>query len=234
MSQREVLPSDDYQFEIAEMVSSEPLYMTSPTTVPAGPFTRACQAANLMGKVVDVLNDLRRGVDTRFISAIHILHTLTAFSKVVREDFDVSPERYATPMALAYSALIALCDPFCCTDSNRGANTLEETELQTLCIKGIKTISDDILSFVKAIRPSMIANTRAMSPLLGYCLYMGAVTYSWRAFERERDKALDSYQIMRDALVRLGGRWAVGGEYIDAVDKARALLYNSPSLAPTS
>lgn len=223
---REVLPADDHQFDIAEMVGSEPLYMTSPTKLPAGPFTRACQAANLAGKVVDVLNELRRGSDTRFVSAIHIFHALTAFCKVVRSDFELSPERYATPMALAYSALITLCDPFCCTHSNRGSNTFEETELQTLCISGIKTISDEILEFAYMLRPSMVANMSAVSPLIGHCLYMAAITFSWRAFEGEREEALKSFDAAKNALSQLNGRWAVGGEYISVVDKARELLYN--------
>lgn len=216
------------------MVGSEPLYMTSPTNLPAGPFTRACQAANLMGKVVDVLNELRRGVDTRFTSAIQIFNTLSAFSKVVRKDFDSSPERYATPMALVYSAWISLADPFCCSDSNRGSNTVEETELQSMCITGIKTISDDILKFANVLRPSMVSNAAAVSPLIGHCLYMATITFCWRAFEAERDEALESYRTARHALSSLNGRWAAGSEYISAIDKARDLLYNSPRLTAIS
>ena len=227
----EVLPADDTQFEQAEMAGNEPLYLASPTSLRAGPFTRTCQAAHLVGRTVWALNELLQELETRFVNAIQLHRTLTAFVKVVQVDFDAEPERFATPMALAYSALIALCDPFSCTEGNRGAHTVEETDLQTACIAGIKAVSDDIVRFVQKLRPSMTTRHAAISPLVGYCLYMATITFAWRVYEGEENK-LEAYNVIGDTLRLMSGRWAVGSEYLQSVDRGRELLYNTPLLQP--
>jgi len=226
----EVLPADDAQFDQAEMTGSEPLYAGSPTSIKAGPFARACQAAHLVGKVVVLLNDHLQEAEGRFATALQVHRTLTAFIQVLQHDSSTSPESYATPMALAYSALIALCDPFCCTESNRGAHTVEEAELQIVCISGIKSVADDIARFALQLRPSMNLRPAAISPLISNCLYMATVTFAWRVYEGEEPDKLDAYRLCREALSILNGRWAVGGEYLQSVDKAKELLYDSPLL----
>lgn len=228
----EVLPADDTRFSQADMAGNEPLYVGSPTNLQAGPFTRTCQAGHLVGKVAGVLYEFKRESDNRFILGLQILRTLLAFIKVVQADFSVAPESYATPMALTYSALISLCDPFCCTEGNRGAHTVEEAELQTLCITGIKTVSDDIARFALALRPSMTARHGAVSPFIGHSLYLGCITFAWRVYEGGEPEKVESYRLLRDALSHLNGRWAVGGEYLQGIDKARELLYITPLLDP--
>lgn len=226
----EVLPADDAQFDQAEMAGSEPLYVGSPTSIKAGPFARACQAAHLVGKVVVLLNDLLQEGEGRFATALQVHRTLTAFVQVLQQESSISPEAYATPMALAYSALINLCDPFCCTESNGGCHTVEEAELQTVCINGIKTAADGVARFVLQLRPSMNLRPAAISPLISNCLYMATVTFAWRVYEGEKPETLDAYKLLRDALNALSGRWAVGSEYLESVDKAKELLYDSPLL----
>lgn len=225
----EVLPADDAQFDDAEMTANEPLYVASPTSIRAGPFTRTCQAAHLVGKVVDLLNEFIKESDARFTTALQVHRTLTAFIRIVQEDFTRSPEQYATALALAYTALIHLCDPFCCTDSNRGAHTAEEAELQNICISGITSVADDIARFALHLRPSMNMRHAAVSPLLGNCFYMAVVTFAWRVYEGEHS-VVDAYHVLRNALNFLDGRWAVGGEYLQAVDRSKELLYDSPLL----
>lgn len=226
----EVLPADDARFSQADMAGNEPLYVGSPTNLQAGPFTRTCQAGHLVGKVACVLYEFRRETENRFILGLQILRTLLAFVKVVQADFASDPERYATPMALTYSALISLCDPFSCTEHNRGAHTIEESELQTLCITGIKTVSDDIAKFALALRPSMTTRHGAVSPLIGHALYMACITFAWRVYEGGEPDRVESYRLLRDALSHLNGRWAVGGEYLQCIDKSKELLYNTPLL----
>lgn len=228
-SRNEVLPADDDHFDKAEMAGNEPLYIASPTTLKAGPFTRTCQAGHLVGRVVNVLNDLLQESETRFTTALQLHRTLAAFIKVIEADFNIDPERYATPMALAYSAFIAICDPFCCTLSNRSGHTVEETELQTLCIAGIKTVSDSIARFVQKLKPSMTVNQGSISPLLGYSLYMATITFAWRVYEGENDGCKDRFHICKDALSTMNGRWAVADQYLEMVDRTKDLLYPDAS-----
>lgn len=229
-ARNEVLPADDDQFDKAEMAGNEPLYVASPTSIKTGPFSRTCQAANLVGRVVNVLNELSQESETRFATAIQVHRTLAAFIKVVEADFESNPERYATPVALAYSAFVAICDPFCCTVTNRGAHTVEETELQSLCISGIKDVSDSIARFTTRLRSSMTVNHGSMSPLIGHSLYMATVTFAWRVYEGENRECLDSFKTCKEALSTMNGRWAIGGEYIDLVDRTKDLLYPDPKL----
>ncbi|KAK5080692.1 hypothetical protein LTR05_008396 [Lithohypha guttulata] len=226
--QDEVLPAEDTLFDQAEMCGNEPLHVASPTSLKAGPFARSCQAAYLMGKVVNVLNEFAQESGTRFTLAIQVYHTVTAFSKVVQAEFDACPESFATPMALTYSALIALCDPFCCTITNRGAHTVEETELQILCIRGLKTTSDDAARLALQLRSSMTTRHSAISPLIGHCLYMATVTFAWRVYEGEKSSS-QAHDVLREALSSFNGRWAVGMEYLNALDRAKDLLYTSPA-----
>lgn len=211
------------------MAGSEPLYVASPTSVKTGPFTRACQAANLIGKVVAVLNEWKMESETRFSTALQIHRILTPFVKIVQDEFTEEPEAFATAMALAYSALITLSDPFCC-NSHTSAHTVEEAELQAMCINSIVTVSEDIARFAFQLKPSMSLRPAAISPLIGNCLYMGTITFAWRVYEGERSEALESYNVLRESLSSLNWRWAVGGQYLDTVDKAKEIMYNSSLL----
>ncbi|MBA7495506.1 hypothetical protein ES702_06093 [subsurface metagenome] len=206
---------------------SEPLYVTSPTSVKAGPFTRACQAAYLIGKVINALNELSAETETRFTSALQIYRILCPFVKVVKEEFARSPDQFATAMALAHSAMLSLSDPFICTIMDNGAHTPEEFELQTLFIEGLMVSSNDIVAFAADLRSSMTQRPAAIPILVGNCLYLGAANCAWRVYEGERGDMVESYQNLREVLGILDGRWAVGGEYLKCIEKAKETLYPS-------
>lgn len=224
------LPAEDYQFDLAEIGVSEPLYVTSPTSVMAGPFTRACQAAHLIGKVIYALNELSAESETRFITALQIYRILSPFVQVVKEEFAQAPEQYATAMALAFSAMMSLSDPFICTIMDNGAHTPAESELQTALLDVLTTSSNDIVNFAAQLRPTMTERPAAISALLGNCLYLGTFNCAWKIYEGERGITIESYHKLRETLGVLNGRWAVGGEYLECMDKAKKILYPIPLL----
>jgi hypothetical protein len=224
------LPAEDFYFDIAEIAVSEPLYVTSPTTQKAGPFTRVCQAVHLIGKVVYALNELAAETETRFATALQIYRILCPFVQVVKDEFTQAPEQFATVMALTLSAMMNLCDPFICTIMDNGAHTPEESELQTHLIEGLTVVTNDIVAFAAQIRPSMDRKPAAISALLGNCFYIGTLNCAWKVYEGERGETVESYYKLREALSCLNGRWAVGGEYLECIDKAKKILYPSSLL----
>lgn len=65
----DVLPVDDTMWDQGEMTTSEPLYVSSPTSVKASPFARTCQASHLLGRLIRHLNDCNADPVFRFTEA---------------------------------------------------------------------------------------------------------------------------------------------------------------------
>lgn len=133
-------------------------------------------------------------------------------------------------MALAYSAMISLCDSYICYLMDTGAHTPEEVTLQTVAIDSTRSTAKDVIAFATALRRSMISNPAAMSPLISNCLYEATLNCAWRVHEGERGDVIEVYHALRDTLGILSERWAVGGEYLACIEKYKELMYRSPLL----
>ncbi|KIW81458.1 hypothetical protein Z517_04483 [Fonsecaea pedrosoi CBS 271.37] len=221
----ETLPADDDLWDEGHITTSEPLYVTSPTNVKAGAFTRTCQATHLMGRLVRLLNDKMLDAPMRFSEAIQLHRTLQALANLLPNDVHHVPERYGTPLALCYSSLMHLCDPFACTESNHGFHTVEETEMQTIAIAGLKSVASDVLRFSQLWHMGMLSNPAAASPLLGDCLYFAATIYAWLAQETGVREMGDAYHVLRKVLETMSSRWAVAQQYLILLDVSKEHLY---------
>ncbi|KAL2417406.1 hypothetical protein ABEF95_015225 [Exophiala dermatitidis] len=224
-SRSDVLPADDEKWDAGEVTTSEPLYVSSPTNVKTAPFARTCQATHLLGKMFRLLNDQLSDAPLRFTEAMHLCRTLQALARLLQADFQQSPMRYGTAFALCHGALLHLCDPFSCTESNRGDHPVEETEMQTLAIAAGKATVTEILGFSQLLMDCMVANPAAISPFLGDCLYSTAGTYAWLAYESGLVEMGDSYRKIRKLLETMNTRWAVAGYYLGLLDEAKEKLY---------
>jgi len=177
------------------------------------------------------MNDHVNGDSMCFTDALQLHRTLTAFTKLLPDEVGLATIQYSVPMALCYSALLHLYDPFCCADINRGANTVEETEMQSIAIEGVKSVAADVLQFSQVLRHSMTLNPAAASPLVGDALYMAATTFAWLTHETGSAEMAASYTYLKDSLQVLNGRWAVAGEYLKILEKTKDILYsNNPLL----
>ncbi|EXJ83472.1 hypothetical protein A1O1_07095 [Capronia coronata CBS 617.96] len=221
----DVLPADDDMWDEGEVTTSEPLYVSSPTNVRAAPFARTCQATHLLGRLIRLMNDRLLDSPLRFTEAIHLFRTLQALSKLLEDDVQRSPMRYVTALALCYGALLHLSDPFSCTDTNRGDHTVEETEMQTLAISGLKPTAADILQFSQLLMSSMPTSTAGISPLICDSLYVAASTYAWLAHESGLREMGEAYHALRRSLETINCRWTAAGYYIGLLDKAKETSY---------
>jgi hypothetical protein len=224
-ARNDMLPADDTMWDAGEMTTSEPLYVSTPTNVRAGPFARTCQATHLLGRLVRLLDDNLLDSPVRFTEALQLHRTIQALANLVPTDVQLSPERYGTSIALCYSSLIHLCDPFACTASNRGDHTVEETEMQTVAIAGMRATANDTLQFSKLFKRSMTQNPSSISPLVADCLYMAAATYAWLVHESGSREAAESYHSLRGVLEMMNCRWAVAAQYLAILNKAQETMY---------
>lgn len=224
-ARKDMLPADDAMWDAGEMTTSEPLYVSSPTNVRAGAFARTCQATHLLGRLIRLLNDNLLEAPARFTEAIQLHRTIQALANLVPADVQRSPEYFGTSIALCYSSLIHLSDPFACTESNRGDHTVEETEMQGIAIASMRNAANDALQFSYLLRRSMTQNPSSISPLIGDCLYMAAATYAWIVHETGSREAAESYHSLKNVLEIMSCRWAVGAQYLAILKKAQETLY---------
>ena len=220
-----VLPADDISWDEGEMAVNEPLYVSSPTTVRAGAFARTCQATHLLGRLLHLLNEQGQESPLRFSEAAQLHRTLEALAKLLPDEVQRAPERFSTPIALCYGAIIHLCDPFCCTAHNKGDHTVEETQMQEIAIAGMKRTASEIFELSGLQRSIMNDNISAISPLTLDALYMAATTYAWLVHETGSHDYATSYHSIREVLRTMDQRWAAAGEYLKALDITKMSLY---------
>lgn len=221
----DVLPADDTLWDEGEMTTSEPLYVSSATNVKAAAFARTCQACHLMGRLSRLLNDRLLDAPLRFTEGIQLHRTIQALANLLPSDFQRLPVQYGTSLALCYSSLLHLYDPFACTESNRGDHTVEETEMQTIAIAGLKSVAADALQFSILLQTSMAESPSSISPLIGDCIYVTATTYAWLVHESGSAEMAEAYHTLRKVLKAMNSRWAVAGHYLAILNKSKDAFY---------
>jgi hypothetical protein len=195
------------------MTTSESMYVSSATSVHVGPFARTSQVAHLMGRLIRHLNDRNIEPAFRFTEAVQIHRTLNALASMLPAEFERSPEQMSTSTALAYGAMVHLYDPYCCAETSHGMRTAEETEMQAIAIPGMRMTAEYILQFSLMLKASMDQNMLGASPLVADCLYGGAATYAWLAYESGNPQMTINMIAITDVLKHLGNRWKNAGMY---------------------
>lgn len=156
------------------------------------------------------------------------MHALTA---LLPEEAERRPEQYGTPIALCYTALIHLCDPYACTGTNRGERTAEEVDLQTEAILGLKQAAADMCHFSQHVRTAMFRNLDATSPLIVDAIYQAAAAYAWLVHETGDLANIRAYWQITQVLKAMETRWACATEYLSLLEKTKKELYgDNPNL----
>ncbi|PGH11969.1 hypothetical protein AJ79_04556 [Helicocarpus griseus UAMH5409] len=208
----ETLPSEDSLWDAGEVTTSQPIFVTSPTKVKVGPFARACQASYLMGKVIEHKNDRELVAPFRHTNALQLHRTISALSSLLAGEFEMTPGRLSTAMALCFSAILDLYEPYCCDLTNEGQNTVEGTEMQAVAIDRVKAISQEIVQFGQCLSRTLAYDVSTVSPLACDCLYQGLATLMW--FEKETGDAQWSHSAaqMAGLLQKINERWGIAGK----------------------
>lgn len=187
------------------------------------PFARTCQAAHILGRVLEHVNEHAdaSNADYHFQEAQHIARAAEALILMLHDESSATllEERYTyfLPRALCYSALQVLYDVHSCVEVDEvesvGGNRGLRLDLQQLAIDGFKGVVANVSTFagelVQAIEMGLLEK---ISPMVMQCLYSAGGTYAWYTRETGDERHLESLMELRGLLERFKGRWGVAGE----------------------
>ncbi|KAG9241397.1 hypothetical protein BJ878DRAFT_520904 [Calycina marina] len=210
------LPSNDTiwdEGDIAKLVQ----HTTSPDGIEVlGPFARLCQGYMMLGRVYKHRHgEAYTSEHEANAAAILLYDDSAALATSILDEARSSPDNLtlATPVALIFSTLYALCDSY----NNPGVTSDDAAaKVQTRALDGLDFVSLSVVDFAKTVDSAApeAQDLDRVSPLVMDCLYQTASHHAWRLREsgdQNSQMALDS---IRHSLQRLAGRWRNAAEYL--------------------
>lgn len=121
----------------------------------------------------------------------------------------------APSMAVCFSALCALYDPYACHGLLEQSSP-EETTMQIQALEGLKALSDNIIEFSRQVilRTPHSLDIDRVSPFVMDSLYAAAAHFAWEIRESGNEASQESLDNIRQCLQRFGGRWRSSHEYL--------------------
>ncbi|KAM3085410.1 hypothetical protein ACMFMG_002488 [Clarireedia jacksonii] len=213
------LPVDDIAWANGEMAVQR--YVSNPVSESVAPFTRLCQGSVMLGKVLrhHYTEDIPSEA-TRFGIASQLYIDCSILARKIDEEASESNEylTLATPLALIYSTLAALCEPYTCpkNKSSSPPPSVERGAMSVQALDGLKSVSNSSVEFADKLANATPTqqDLDKVSPLIMDALYSAASNYAWLVREsgdQQYQAALDSIRI---CLRRLGSRWRNAAEYL--------------------
>ena len=216
----EIMPSMDDIWDEGEISVNPVLIMSIESQTKVSPFARTCQAAHLVGRVIDHNNEHAdpTDVDFHFQEALSIMRAGEALLEMVRAELNTSEDagcKFFGAMGLCCTALLALYGTHSCIEvdpiESSGRNRGIRVEMQQKGIDGYRRIASVVSEFAGDIS---VAPMEKVSPLVLNCLYEAGCSFAWIYRENQSEGQLASLQTVRAVLATLEPRWAVAGELI--------------------
>ncbi|RMX71748.1 hypothetical protein D0869_15317 [Hortaea werneckii] len=222
----EIIPASDEDWDRGELAVNPLLVMSIEARTNVAPFARTCQAAHLLGRVSQHINDHAdpSDVDFHFQEADQLQRAASALLAIVQQEHSETESslrhRHFSAMALCCSALLALYDVHSCIETEAidsgGRDKGARMELQQIAIDGFKRVSAVTLDLTEEIQQTMAAQgLDRISPFVMNALYQAAGTYAWYARENGSASHLGALQKIRDVMALLGPRWRVADDYLE-------------------
>ena len=221
----EIIPADDTAWDQGELVINPLLVMSIEADTKVSGFARTCQAAHLLGRVYQHINEHTNPTDVEFhFQEAHRIHrAVGALLKIIRQqcdDFGADEGRYKlfTPLALCCSALLVLYDVHSCievddTITGTGSDKGLRMEMQQVAIDGFNLVSLVVLDLAEEVWMAAEAKgLDAVSPFVLHALYESAGTWAWYARENGDEAHLAKLARLREVIAAVGQRWRIGGE----------------------
>ncbi|KAE8154454.1 hypothetical protein BDV25DRAFT_147711 [Aspergillus avenaceus] len=185
----DLLPADDKHWDRGEITVVEPLAVRANTTIQVCPYTRTCQAAHTLGRVLGHINDRTSDTTFRDQEALQLhrtsqalLHTLSADCERAESDHDTASLPLYTALSLTYSALLILYDKYSCSGLKEFA---DNPELQKTTLAGLMEVAQSVSQFAGRILSAMeLGGSLKTSPLVLDCLYQAAANLAWQGGRR--------------------------------------------------
>lgn len=218
----EIIPGDDELWDEGEISVNPVLIMSIESQTTVSPFARMCQAAHILGRVCDHVNEHAdpADIDFHFQEAISIMRAGEALLEMVREELrssDTSGHKFFSAMALCCSALLSIYGTHCCIEvdpvESSGRNRGARLEMQQKGIDGYRRIADVILEFASDVHAAPVEK---LSPFVLQCLYEAGCSFAWIYRENGSERQLAGLQGIRTVLGTIEPRWAVAGKFVKA------------------
>lgn len=208
------LPFTEGRWGEGEIGVDEPLFLSSPFSVPAGHYARLCQTSHLIGKVLQHVNNRILDDVSRFQEAIQLNRSLHALSAIISNELDDgSTLALHSSMALCYSGMIVLNKPYSGIEPvGEAAGLVIPAEFQKHALATLRLAARETSGFVTRLQVHLSRLGDQTSPLIAHCLYQAAILYAWFVRELpgnvEIPKAID---FLKKTLHELDERWKIAG-----------------------
>jgi hypothetical protein len=157
----QILPGSDDDWDQGELAVNPLLVMSIEARSHVSPFARTCQAAHLLGRVVQHVGEhpSTPDHDFHFEEALQIQRAASAFLAMLQQEYSETPQNKRpslfTAIALCCSGLHSLYDVHACMDTGTiesgGRNKGIRLEVQELAINGFKRMSATILDLAEVV-----------------------------------------------------------------------------------
>lgn len=188
------------------------------------PFARACQAAHLLGKVCEHVNQhpTSSDADFHFQEALQISRAVQALLVMLNEESErAGPNRQKLFAArgLAYAALITLYDVHACVEPDDieavGVHRGLRIDVQKHAIDGIKRVTPQLRSLAEEIEQCYNSGNLEKLPLVVlFPLHSAAGTYAWYARETGAEQSLSDLAFLKRVMGSLGSKWGVACKFL--------------------
>lgn len=217
----EMLPCDTKSWGQGEPAPSQPIFVHGVTTLSGDPFSRTCQVAHLLGRIIDHRDDSRLLGPLRYTTAAQLLKTLNSLLHLLDAEFGLNSVAFSLAYAIAFSAKVALLNMYSCTETNQHVNCVEETEMQALALGEFRKFPAEIVRFGDMLGLTEPIDSDKLSPLICDCLYQAAVTSLWYFKESGNEEMAGYLETLETCLRSMQTRWNIANEYIILVEKQR-------------
>lgn len=216
----EIIPAGDDSWDMGEMAVNPLLVMSMTAAAPVAPFARTCQAAHLLGRACQHVNEhpSAEDADLHFQEAYQISKATQALSTILEDESSASqsPHRFFAGKALCYSALQLLYDVHSCVEVDEieacGGNRGMRLDLQQLAIDGSKDMAMQVHSFGMELERAYAEHSGCISPLVMHCLYSASGTFAWYVRESGSEEHLRHLNDLRRVLALLQEKWHAAGK----------------------
>ncbi|KAK3116945.1 hypothetical protein LTR53_002168 [Teratosphaeriaceae sp. CCFEE 6253] len=217
------LPTDDASWDKGQMLVAAPLALSASQAIRAAPFARTCQAAHLLGKVVQHLDDKSLTPDYKFNEALRLNRTFRALAAVLPEEAEADDSAQhptlCTSMAICYSALLTLYDSYSCTERAIPNGPEEQLLMQKESVSGLQELSATVMHLAGRVRGHIDSEgLDRLSPLTIDCFYQAAANYAWYVRESSDPACGEKLAELKELLRIISRKWRVAGEYLQIIE----------------
>lgn len=213
-NQEAYLPCREIGWSDGGLGLHEPLFFSSPTSVPAGCYARLCQTSHLLGRIMQHLNNNFPDDDSRFQEVIQLNRSLQELYAVISAELNEEQSMALhSAIALCYSGMMILNKPYSEIEPiGILASLVIPAKFRNHALATLRLAARETSNFVATLCAYFTGLTDQLSPFIAQCLYQAITTYAWLNREAPRNlDILNAIEFLRDALRKLERRWKIAG-----------------------